>query len=124
MEEQSDLSGSTPSYPEPENPDVRPVGAQPVTQSYPEAQPNTRPVDVEQPAIPDEGVQIAKRKAQEIFDELIKVENVFKDVFRESLYINTTKVKKGGTSGYIYVPKHYINHAVTVIIWNKPALEE
>ena len=96
MEDQTDLSGATPSQP----------AAQPVTD------------------IPIEGVQVDKRKAQEIFNELIKVENVFKDVFRESLYINTAKVKKGGTSGYIYVPKHYIGHAVTVIIWDKPALEE
>ena len=95
MEGQTDLSGATPS-----------PAAQPVTD------------------IPIEGVQVDKRKAQEIFNELIKVENVFKDVFRESLYINTAKVKKGGTSGYIYVPKHYIGHAVTVIIWDKPALEE
>ena len=115
MEEQIGLSGTSESYPEPEDPELIPVGAQPVPLSD---------ADVEQPAIPVDGVHIAKRKAQEIFDELIKVENVFKDVFKESLYINTAKVKKGGTSGYIYVPKHYIGHAVTVIIWDKPALEE
>ena len=63
-------------------------------------------------------------KKADPYEKINMVEEVFKRVFADSIHIETKRVKAGGTSNNIYVPKKYANHPVTIIIWDKISDEE
>lgn len=56
------------------------------------------------------------------FDKLHSVERAFKTIFGEAIQVFTKKVRAGGTSNNVYVPKKFVGNPVTIIIW--PKIEE
>lgn len=53
------------------------------------------------------------------YDDLAAVERSFNALFTKSVDIMTRKVRAGGTSSNIYVPRRYKGYPITVIIWDK-----
>ena len=70
----------------------------------------------------EDGVPVApiinKESLVEI-EKLANIEVVFKQCFQDAVAVYTKKIKSGGTSNYIYVPKEFLDHHVTVIVWGK-----
>jgi hypothetical protein len=48
------------------------------------------------------------------------VEAAFKNLFKDSLSVETCNIRAGKSSAIIYVPKEFKDKIATVIIWDKP----
>jgi putative transposon-encoded protein len=55
----------------------------------------------------------------DLYEKMNAVEIAFRAIFHDAIYIETKKVRVGGTSNHVYVPKEYAGNPVTIIIWDK-----
>ncbi len=55
----------------------------------------------------------------EEYERMYLTERVFKEVFGKSVHVESKRVKPGGTSNNIYVPRKFADCPVTLIIWPK-----
>jgi hypothetical protein len=60
-----------------------------------------------------------EEKEKDIYEKMAQLEEVFRNLFKDALHVETKKVKVGGTSSNIYVSKRFGGHPVTLIIWDK-----